>query len=134
MESIEPVVLEAQSSASFSGQLLTVPDLDAYRCGIGHLFILVLGQRVAARGRRVLMEILMGTGPCETCAERGRPNEPLYKMGMCIFCYRGLPHPKATPEELARERIGAYVWRLGLLHRGESAAPDVGAVQGNQKR
>ena len=47
-------------------------------------------------------------GVCETCAERGRPNEPVYKIGMCRFCYHGLPHPKATSEELARERIGAW--------------------------
>ena len=46
----------------------------------------------------------MSTGVCETCAERGRPNEPVYKLGMCEFCYKGLRHPKATREELARER------------------------------
>src|SRR5664279_644216 len=45
-----------------------------------------------------------GTGVCETCAERGRPNEPVYKMGMCEFCYKGLPHPKATRKEVLRER------------------------------
>jgi hypothetical protein len=45
---------------------------------------------------------------CETCAERGRPNEPVYKIGMCTFCYHGSPHPKASSEELARERMGAY--------------------------
>ncbi len=43
---------------------------------------------------------------CLTCAERGRPNEPVYKIGMCEFCYRGSPHPKATSEELRRERTG----------------------------
>src|ERR1035438_4760788 len=41
---------------------------------------------------------------CETCAERGRPNEPVYKLGMCEFCYKGLRHPKATREQLAKER------------------------------
>src|ERR1035441_7471478 len=45
----------------------------------------------------------MGTGVCETCAERGRPNEPVYKMGMCESCYTGLRHPKATREQLAKE-------------------------------
>ncbi len=43
---------------------------------------------------------------CETCAERGRPNEPVYKMGMCEFCYKGLPHPKATREQLITETRG----------------------------
>ena len=43
---------------------------------------------------------------CETCAERGRPNEPVYKLGMCEFCYKGLRHPKATREQLAKERSG----------------------------
>ena len=46
----------------------------------------------------------MSTGVCETCAERGRPNEPVYKLGMCEFCFKGLRHPKATREELTRER------------------------------
>ena len=46
----------------------------------------------------------IGTVFCETCAERGRPNEPVYKMGMCEFCYKGLRHPKATRAELAKER------------------------------
>ena len=46
----------------------------------------------------------MSTSFCETCAERGRPNEPVYKMGMCEFCFKGLRHPKATREELIRER------------------------------
>ena len=49
----------------------------------------------------------IGAGICETCAERGRPNEPVYKMGMCEFCYKGLRHPKATKEQLAKERRGA---------------------------
>lgn len=44
---------------------------------------------------------------CEACAERGRPNEPVYKIGLCEFCYHGLPHPRATSQQLARERIGA---------------------------
>jgi len=52
------------------------------------------------------LEKAIGTGVCETCAERGRPNEPVYKMGMCEFCYKGLPHPHATREQLARERAG----------------------------
>jgi hypothetical protein len=43
---------------------------------------------------------------CETCAERGRPNEPVYKMGMCEFCYKGLPHPKATRKQLITETGG----------------------------
>jgi hypothetical protein len=52
-------------------------------------------------------EIPIDTGFCQTCAERGRPNEPVFKMGMCEFCYKGLPHPKATRKELAREKMGA---------------------------
>ena len=40
------------------------------------------------------------------CAEGGHPNEPVYKMGMCEFRYKGLPHPKATREEVIRERGG----------------------------
>jgi hypothetical protein len=44
------------------------------------------------------------TRVCETCAERGRPNEPVYKLRMCEFCYKGLRHPKATREQLAKER------------------------------
>jgi hypothetical protein len=46
MESIEPIVLDAQLSVSSIGQPLTVPDLDAYRCDVGHLFIVPIGQRV----------------------------------------------------------------------------------------
>ena len=46
----------------------------------------------------------IGTIFCETCAERGRPDEPVYKMGMCEFCFKGLRHPKATIEQLAKER------------------------------
>ena len=49
---------------------------------------------------------------CETCAERGRPNEPVYKVGMCEFCYKGLPHPKANREQLARERAGQAPERI----------------------
>jgi hypothetical protein len=73
---------------------------------------------------------------CETCAERGRPNEPVYKLGMCKFCYHGLPHPKATSEQLARERMGAYSRQhLSLLPRGDSATPDGDAgEQENSKR
>jgi hypothetical protein len=48
----------------------------------------------------------MSTSFCETCAERGRPNEPVYKLGMCEFCYKGLRHPKATREQLAKETTG----------------------------
>ena len=40
---------------------------------------------------------------CDTCAERGRP---VHKLGMCKFCYYGLPHPNATREQLAREKTG----------------------------
>jgi hypothetical protein len=71
---------------------------------------------------------------CQTCAERGRPNEPVYKLGMCEFCYHGLPHPKATREQLARERMGAYArQRRSLLHE-EDTAPDTDArQQENQK-
>jgi len=74
-------------------------------------------------------------GVCETCFERGRPNEPAYKMGMCTFCYHGLPHPKATKEQLAREKMGAQAReRLRPLSRRESAAPSaVAGEQGNQK-
>jgi hypothetical protein len=46
----------------------------------------------------------VGIGVCETCAERGRPNEPVYKLGMCEFCYQGLRNPKSNREELAKER------------------------------
>jgi hypothetical protein len=73
---------------------------------------------------------------CETCAERGRPNEPVYKLGMCEFCYHGLPHPKATREQLAKERMGAYSrQRLSrLVPQAESAALDVDTdQQENQK-
>ena len=45
-ESIEPVVLDALLAVSFSGQPLSIPDLDAYRCGNGHLFVVPLGQRM----------------------------------------------------------------------------------------
>lgn len=50
---------------------------------------------------------------CATCAERGRPNEPVYKMEMCEFCYKGRPHPKATREQLVTERVGG---RTGSRH------------------
>ena len=56
----------------------------------------------------VTQEDSINVGVCETCAERGRLNEPVYKMGMCKFCYLGLRHPKATPEQLAREGVGAH--------------------------
>lgn len=45
VESIELVVLDARLSVSFTGQALSVPDLAAYRCGVGHLFFLPVGQR-----------------------------------------------------------------------------------------
>jgi hypothetical protein len=44
-------------------------------------------------------------GFCETCAERGRPSEPVYKMGMCTFCFRGQPHPRATLEQVEQEKM-----------------------------
>ena len=50
-------------------------------------------------------EDTINAGECETCAERGRPNEPVYKLGMCKFCYLGLRHPNATAEQLAREGV-----------------------------
>src|ERR1035441_10616865 len=51
--------------------------------------------------------MLIATGVCEACAGRGRPNQPVYKIGLCEFCYHGLPHPSATLQQLATERIGA---------------------------
>jgi len=72
---------------------------------------------------------------CETCAERGRANEPVYRMGMCEFCFKGLPHPKATVKELARERMGAYSrhWP-NLVRQEESADPDVDTAQRQNQR
>jgi len=55
---------------------------------------------------------------CETCAERGRPNQPIYKMGMCSFCYRGVPHPQASAKELAQERMGAAINRTRVCSNG----------------
>ena len=52
------------------------------------------------------LEIPIGSEACETCAERGRPNEPVFKMGLCEFCYKGLTHPRATQEQLDKERMG----------------------------
>jgi hypothetical protein len=52
------------------------------------------------------LEPSVRAGICGTCAEGGHPNEPVYKMGMCEFRYKGLPHPKATREEVIRERGG----------------------------
>ena len=46
VESIELVVLDARLSVSFSGQALSVPDLAAYRCGVGHLFLVPVGRKV----------------------------------------------------------------------------------------
>jgi hypothetical protein len=75
-------------------------------------------------------EAPIGTGVCETCAERGRPQEPVYKMGMCEFCYKGLPHPKAPSGQLKRERLGAHTGqRLNLADREQSAAPDADSGQ-----
>jgi hypothetical protein len=80
-------------------------------------------------------EIPIGTGVCETCAERGRPNEPVYKMGMCKFCYRGLPHPEAPSGQLKRERLGATTGqRLSLADREQSVAPDADAGQQRDQR
>jgi hypothetical protein len=77
-------------------------------------------------------EIALGTGVCETCAERGRPHEPVYKMGMCEFCYKGLPHPEAPSGQLKRELLGAHTrQRLSLADREQSAA--FGADAGKQK-
>jgi TPR repeat protein/ribosomal protein S14 len=45
---------------------------------------------------------------CEACAERGRPNEPVHKIGLCRFCFHGLPHPEATAEQQTTERIGGH--------------------------
>ena len=128
--SIEPIVLDAQSSVSSSGQPVTVPDLDAYRCGVGHLFIIpLIGQRVqeapacskSGVPMEFTLEIPIGTGICETCAERGRPNEPVYKMGMCEFCHKGLPHPKATREQLVTERTGGWTGRRHPLPDDKTA-------------
>ena len=72
----------------------------------------------------------MSTGVCETCAERGRPNEPIYKMGMCEFCYKGLRHPKATREQLAKERgregirMSAYSPQKRRLGQEDSSVRD----------
>jgi hypothetical protein len=80
-------------------------------------------------------EIPIGTGVCETCAERGRPDEPVYKMGMCKFCYRGLPHPEATSGQLKRERLGANTGqRLNLADREQSVAPDADAGKQQNQR
>lgn len=53
-----------------------------------------------------MLEVPIDSAVCETCAERGRPHEPVFKMGMCEFCFKGLPHPNAPRKELARERTG----------------------------
>src|SRR5271165_7284682 len=60
-----------------------------------------------AASMELTLEIPIGTAVCETCTERGRPHEPAYKMGMCEFCYKGKPHPRATREQLAKERACA---------------------------
>ena len=59
-----------------------------------------------------LKEDSVRVGFCETCAERGRPNEPVYKIGMCTFCYHGLAHPRATSEQLKRESKGLAPARI----------------------
>ena len=68
------------------------------------------------------LENSIRAGVCETCAERGRPNEPVYKMGMCEFCYTGLPHPKATREEIIRERGGGRLFRKHPLPDDEAVS------------
>jgi cell division protein FtsN len=81
-------------------------------------------------------EIPIGTGVCETCAERGRPREPVCKIGMCEFRYKGLPHPEAPSRQLKRELLGAHArQRLNLADREQSTGPDGDAEkQQNQKR
>ena len=67
------------------------------------------------------LENSIRAGVCGTCAEGGHPNEPVYKMGMCEFCYTGLPHPKATREEIIREREGERLFRKHRLPDDEAA-------------
>lgn len=64
------------------------------------------------------------TGFCETCAERGRRGEPVYKMGMCTFCYHGKPHPRANSGQVNRESLGMTRERR-LRHE----SPDVSAAR-----
>ena len=76
---------------------------------------------------KIALEESINPDVCETCVERGRPNEPVYRMGMCTFCYHGLPHPKATSEQLAQERLGGYVRHWPSLPTEENlAAPERG--------
>jgi hypothetical protein len=116
--------------------------LTAYCCDAGHLFIVSIGQRVGdpARSKKAVImefppETPTGTGICETCAERGRPHEPVYKMGMCEFCYKGLPHPEAPPGQLKRELLGAHArQRLSLSDREQFAAPNADAGQQQKQK
>ena len=55
---------------------------------------------------------------CQKCAEQGRPTEPVHKLGMSIFWYRGKRH-QLKPERM-RTRARQL---LSLVHREESAAP-----------
>jgi hypothetical protein len=43
-------------------------------------------------------------------------------MGMCEFCYTGLPHPKATREEIIRERGGGRLFRKHPLPDDEAVS------------
>src|SRR5271157_9642 len=114
MESIAPMLRDISDQFSVTGQPLATT-LAAYCCDVGHLFIVSIGRRVGgplacskkAASMELTLEIPIGTAVCETCAERGRPHEPAYKMGMCEFCYKGKPHPRATREQLAKERACA---------------------------
>src|ERR1035441_5584765 len=71
----------------------------------------------------------IATGVCEACAERGRPNQPVYKIGLCEFCYHGLPHPNATLEQLTSEKIEVHgeavartTFNLASVHTSMSRA------------
>jgi hypothetical protein len=44
-------------------------------------------------------------------------------MGMCEFCYTGLPHPKATREEIIREREGERLFRKHRLPDDKAVPP-----------
>lgn len=73
-------------------------------------------------------EITTSDSFCETCAERGRPNEPVYRMGMCRFCYQGVAHPKATSSELRLERMGAHAERQKPQAIPQSEHPDISSL------
>ena len=56
------------------------------------------------------LENSIRAGVCETCAEGGHPNEPVYKMGMCEFRYKGLPRRQARPmDTLGTHLITAFL-------------------------